>query len=161
MEAQQHPETGREESEQERADRNLQELVGELRVALPGVQVLFAFLLVVPFNQRWTSVTSFQEKLYLVTLLFSALATAFLIAPSIHHRIEFRKQDKEHLVVVANRLAVIGLGFLALAMIGSVVLVTDVVFASTTTTVVGILVGLLFAVLWYAVPLRRRLELGS
>src|SRR5206468_5900239 len=100
-----HPHTGRDETDWERADRNLQELLGELRVALPGVQVLFAFLLVVPFNQRFADVTDFQEKLYFVSLLLTAGASAFLIAPTVHHRLEFRLQDKEYIVVVANRLA--------------------------------------------------------
>jgi hypothetical protein len=159
MEAEPHPETGRAESEEERVDRNLSELLGELRVALPGVQVLFAFLLVVPFNPGFADVTPFQEKLYLVALLLAAAASAFLIAPSVHHRILFRQQDKEYLVITANRMVVVGLGFLALAMTASVVLVMDVVFASTTTVIVGILVGLAFAVLWYLVPLRRRLQI--
>src|SRR5918999_2862223 len=116
MEEERHPETGRRESDEERLDRNLQELLGELRVALPGVQVLFAFLLVVPFNPGFAEVTAFQEKLYLVTLLLAAAASALLIAPSVHHRILFRRQEKEFLVVTANRLVVIGLGCLALAM---------------------------------------------
>jgi hypothetical protein len=161
MQAEPHPETGRSESDQERVDRNLSELLGELRVALPGVQVLFAFLLVVPFNPRFVDVTPFQEKLYLVTLLLAAAASAFLIAPSVHHRILFRQQDKEYLVLTANRMVVVGLAFLALAMTAAVVLVTDVVFASGTTWVVGILVGVAFTALWYLVPLRRRMELGG
>jgi hypothetical protein len=159
MEAEPHPETGRTESTEERADRNLSELLGELRVALPGVQVLFAFLLVVPFNPGFPDVTPFQQKLYLVTLLLAAAASAFLIAPSVHHRILFRQQEKEFLVVTANRLVVIGLAFLALAMTAAVVLVTDVVFDSTTTVLVGVFVGAAFATLWYLLPLRRRAEL--
>jgi hypothetical protein len=154
-----HPETGRVESEQERADRNLDELLGELRIALPGVQVLFAFLLVVPFNQRFAGVTPFQEKLYLGTLLCAAAATAFLIAPSMHHRISFRRQDKEYLVVASNRLAIVGLTLLALAMTGAIVLVTDVIFGRATTVAAGVLVGAVFAVLWYAVPIRRLMQL--
>jgi amino acid transporter len=153
-----HPETGRPESEQERVDRNLQELLGELRVALPGVQVLFAFLLVVPFNQRFVKVTDFQEKVYFVTLLCAAAASAFLIAPSVHHRIEFRRQDKEHIVLVANRLAVIGLTFLAVAMTGAILLVTDVLFGALTSALATIAVGTMFAALWYAIPLRRLLS---
>jgi uncharacterized protein DUF6328 len=156
-----HPQTGRPETEQERVDRNLNELLGELRVALPGVQVLFAFLLVVPFNQRFPEVTDFQEKVYFVTLLCTAAASAFLIAPSVHHRITFRRQDKEYLVLMANRLAVIGLTFLAIAMTGVILLVTDVLFGTATTIVATALVGLMFAVLWYALPLRRRMELGD
>jgi Family of unknown function (DUF6328) len=152
-----HPETRREETDAERADRNLQELIGELRVALPGVQVLFAFLLVVPFNNRFATVTDFQQNLYFATLLCSAAATALLIAPSVHHRISFRQQDKEHLVVEGNRLAIGGLAFLALAMTGAVLLVTDFLFGNTTTVITGVVVGLLYAVLWYALPIGRRL----
>jgi amino acid transporter len=152
-----HPETGRPETDQERVDRNLVELLAELRVALPGVQVLFAFLLVVPFNQRFEDVTAFQEKVYFVTLLCATAASAFLIAPSVHHRIEFRRQDKEHIVVVANRLAIIGLCFLAVAMTGVIMLVTDVLFGTAATAVATAAVGVTFGVLWYAVPIRRRL----
>ncbi|MFL5867381.1 MAG: DUF6328 family protein [Thermoleophilaceae bacterium] len=152
-----HPETGRPESEEERVDRNLQELLGELRVALPGVQVLFAFLLVVPFNQRFVKVTDFQEKVYFVTLLCTAAASAFLIAPSVHHRIAFRQQDKEWLVLTANRLAIVGLTFLAVAMTGVIMLVTDVLFGAPVVAAATAVVALLFGVLWYLVPLRRRL----
>ena len=151
-----HPETGRPETDAERVDRNLGELLGELRVALPGVQVLFAFLLVVPFNQRFAEVTPFQEKVYFATLLCSAAASAFLIAPSVHHRVEFRHQDKEHIVLVANRLAVVGLAFLAIAMTGVILLVTDVLFHTAMTVAAAVVVGATFAVLWFALPLRRR-----
>jgi Family of unknown function (DUF6328) len=154
-----HPETGREETPDERADRNLTELLGELRVALPGVQVLFAFLLVVPFNRGFDDVTQFQKDLYLGTLLCAAGATAFLIAPVVQHRLSFRRQDKEYLVLAANRLAIVGLTLLALAMIGAIVLATDYIFGVAVTVVAGILVTATFAVLWYAVPLRRRMEL--
>jgi uncharacterized protein DUF6328 len=152
-----HPETLRVESDEERADRNLQELLGELRVALPGVQVLFAFLLVVPFNQRFVDVTPFQEKLYFVTLLLTAASSAFLIAPTVHHRIAFRTQDKEYIVVRANRLALVGTVLLALAMTGAIMLVTDVLFGTATVVVAASMVALLFLVLWYALPVRRRL----
>jgi Family of unknown function (DUF6328) len=153
-----HPETGRAETEHERVDRNLAELLGELRVALPGVQVLFAFLLIVPFNQRFIDVTAFQEKVYFVTLLCSAGASAFLIAPSVHHRLAFRRQDKEHIVLVANRLAIVGLSLLAVAMIGVILLITDVLFDTTTTVIATAFVAVMFAWLWYALPLRRLRE---
>jgi hypothetical protein len=155
-----HTGSGRVETDDERLDRNLQELLGELRVALPGVQVLFAFLLVVPFNQRFAQVTSFQRSLYLGTLLCAALASAFLIAPTAHHRLMFRRQDKENLVVVSNRQAIIGLTLLAVAMTSAIVLVTDVLFKPATTAFAGGLVALAFAVLWYALPLRRRSQVG-
>src|ERR671930_1960263 len=99
--------SGRQESEHERLDRNLGELLQELRVALPGVQVLFAFLLVVPFNQRFPDITNFQRTIYFITLLLATAATACLIAPTAHHRVEFRQQDKKRIVFSATRLAVI------------------------------------------------------
>ncbi len=147
------------ETEEERLDRNLIELLNELRVALPGVQVLFAFLLTVPFTQRFATLNAGQEKVYYATLVCTALATAFLIAPSAHHRIVFRQQDKAYIVFLANRLMIIGLGLLALAMSGVVLLITDVLFGTTATVVAtGITVGT-FAILWYAIPLWRRMRL--
>jgi hypothetical protein len=150
-----HPESGRRESEQERVDRNLQEMLGELRVALPGVQVLFAFLLVVPFNQRFGDVTSFQKAIYFATLIFTTASAMCLIAPSVHHRIEFRRQDKENIVQTGNRIVIVGLTLLAVAMTGAVLFVTDVLYGEATTIVVGAGVAIAFAVLWYSFPLRR------
>ena len=147
---------GRQESEKERVDRNLSELLGELRVALPGVQVLFAFLLVVPFNQRFAQATEFQERIFLLTLLCTALASVLLIAPSVHHRLLFRQQQKEYLVQRANRLSIAGLSFLAVAMTGVVLLVSDFVFGPATTAIVTASVAVAFALVWYALPLRRR-----
>jgi uncharacterized membrane protein YhaH (DUF805 family) len=153
-----HPETGRDETEHDRVDRNLQELLGELRVALPGVQVLFAFLLVVPFNNRFADVTAFQKNVYFVTLLVATAASVCLIAPTIQHRIEFRHQDKEHVVLVSNKFAVVGLGLLAVAMTGAILFVTDFLFGAATTVLTTVFVALAFALLWYAIPLRRLRE---
>jgi hypothetical protein len=153
-----HPETGRDETADERVDRNLGELLGELRVALPGVQVLFAFLLVVPFNNRFADVTAFQKNVYFVTLLVATAASVCLIAPTIQHRIEFRHQDKEHVVLVSNKFAVVGLGLLALAMTGAILFVTDFLFGAATTVLTTVFVALAFALLWYAIPLRRLRE---
>ena len=150
-----HPETGREETESERLDRNLQEMLGELRVALPGVQVLFAFLLVVPFNQRFADVTQFQKTVFFATLLCTAASTICLIAPTVHHRLEFRQQDKHRIVHTGNRIVVLGLVLLAIAMTGAVMFVTDFLYASTTTTIVAAATGAAFLVFWYAIPLRR------
>ncbi len=159
MEASAHSkDKGRQESEKERLDRNLQELLGELRVALPGVQVLFAFLLVVPFNQRFADITSLQRTTYLVTLLLATAASACLIAPSAHHRIEFRAQDKKRIIFAANRLAIMGLVLLALAMTGAVTFVTDFLYRSTTVVIVAGLVALLFTALWFAWPVKRLLD---
>ena len=152
-----HPESGRPETDWERADRNLGELLGELRVALPGVQVLFAFLLVVPFSRGWSQVTAFQEKVYFATLLCTLAASALLIAPSIHHRITFHLQDKHHLVRVANGLTIAGLTLLAVAMTGAIMLITDVLFGTATTIVATAGTALIFAAIWYAIPVRRRL----
>ena len=148
--------SGRPESEEERLDRNLGELLGELRVALPGVQVLFAFLLVVPFNARFTTLTSGQRHLYLASLLFAGVASALLIAPAAHHRLTFRLQDKGYLVLRANRLAIAGLACLAIAMTTAIGLVTDFVFDTDTAVAASVGIGLLFLLLWYAMPLRRR-----
>jgi Family of unknown function (DUF6328) len=150
-----HPETGRAETESERLDRNLQEMLGELRVALPGVQVLFAFLLVVPFNQRFADVTQFQKTVFFVTLLCTTASTLCLIAPTTHHRLEFRQQDKFRIVNTGNRIVVLGLLLLAVAMTGAVLFVTDFLYGSTTTIIAAGATGLAFALIWYAIPLRR------
>jgi hypothetical protein len=144
------------ESEKERIDRELIELLNELRVALPGVQVLFAFLLVVPFQQRFATVTEFQKTIYFVTLLLAAASCAFLIAPSAQHRILFRAQEKQHLLRIANALAIVGMGFLAAAIVGVLTLITDYLYGTETTIVVTALGAGVFAALWYALPLRRR-----
>jgi hypothetical protein len=150
-----HPETGRDETEDERVDRNLQEMLGELRVALPGVQVLFAFLLVVPFNQRFTEVTQFQKTVFFATLLCTTASTLCLIAPTTHHRLEFRQQHKQEIVSTGNRVVILGLLLLAIAMTGVVLLVTDFLYGSTTTIIASAAVAVAFALIWYAIPLRR------
>jgi Na+/melibiose symporter-like transporter len=151
--------SGREETEEERLDRNLGELLQELRVALPGVQVLFAFLLAVPFQQRFTEISDFDKTMYFVTLLLTALSAALLIAPSAYHRLTFRYQQKHRLVFVSNRLAIAGLGVLALAMSSAILLVTNVLWGTVATTVVTTtLVLAMFALLWAVLPLRRRVR---
>jgi Family of unknown function (DUF6328) len=149
------PGSHRSETREQRVDRNLMELLNELRVALPGVQVLFAFLLVVPFNQRFAATTPFQRDVYFVTLLLTASATVFLIAPSVHHRLLFRLQEKEQIVLIANRLSLIGLTLLAVAVTGVVLLVTDFVLGDLVAIVVTCGIAVLFAVVWYTIPLRR------
>jgi Family of unknown function (DUF6328) len=147
---------GRDETDKERLDRNLNELLQELRVVLPGVQVLFAFLLTVPFQQGFQKATSFQKDVYLVTLLLTALASALLMAPSAYHRLEFRQDDKRHIVFMANRLSIAGFAVLAGAMTSAVLLVTDYVFTPTTALICTIGAGAVFYGLWYAAPLARR-----
>src|SRR4029078_8486677 len=112
------------ESKDERVNRELIELLNELRVALPGVQVLFAFLLIVPFSNGWDKVTEVQHYLYFVPFLCAAISSAFLIAPSTYHRMRWREGDKEHMLVTANRLAICGAGLLAPGMTGTRVLQT-------------------------------------
>ena len=151
--------SGREESEGERLDRNLSELLQELRVALPGVQVLFAFLLAVPFQAGFTEISPFEEKVYFATLLCTALSAALLISPTAYHRLTFHLQQKRELVFLANRMAIAGLGFLALAMSGAILLITDVLFGGVATWVFTGAALLTFAVLWIALPLWRRFRL--
>lgn len=153
--------SGRDESEGERLDRNLAELLQELRVALPGVQVLFAFLLAVPFQQNFTEITAFQEKVYFATLLCTALSAALLISPTAYHRLTFHLQQKKELVYVSNRLSIAGLGFLALAMTGAIVLIADVLFGPVATAAFGLAAAAMFALLWGVLPLRRRLSLSA
>ena len=148
--------SGREETEGERLDRNLGELLQELRVALPGVQVLFAFLLAVPFQQNFTKITPFQEKVYFATLLLTAISAVLLISPSAYHRLTFRMQQKDHLIFLANRFAIAGLGFLALAMTGAIMLITNVLFGTAMTVVTSVAAFSMFVLLWYALPLKRR-----
>jgi hypothetical protein len=152
------PGSGREESERERLDRNLNELLQELRVALPGVQILFAFLLTIPFAQRFAALTTGQEKVYLGILLCTMISAVLLISPSAFHRINFRQQQKGRLVFLSNTLAIVGLGFLALAMTGVVLLVTDFLFSTAITVASTSLSALMFVLFWYALPLRRRLK---
>ena len=144
------------ESKQERLDRELIELLNELRVALPGVQVLFAFLLGVPFTQRFGQVSDLQKDVYFLTFLCAAVATALLIAPSTYHRMDWRRGDKEHLLIVSNRLVLSGTVFLALAISGSVFVVTDMLFNETGAAVVAAVTAALFGWFWYGLPLLRR-----
>ncbi len=150
--------SGRDETEDARLDRNLSELLQELRVALPGVQVLFAFLLAVPFQQNFTKISSFEEKVYFGTLLCTAVSAALLISPTAYHRLTFHLQQKRRLVFLANRFAIVGLGFLALAMTGAIMLITDVLFGGIATVIVSAAAFAMFAGLWYVLPLRQRLS---
>lgn len=146
----------RDEDEAERLDRELLELLNELRVAMPGVQVLFGFLLTVPFQQRFSDITKFQEKVYFVTLLLAAAATAFLIAPAAYHRINFRERQKPRIVKVGSVQVLVGLALLALSMTGAVLLVTDVLFHETTVAIVVAGLAALYAWLWFVAPAIRR-----
>ena len=150
----------RHETPLERLDRNLEELNGELRVVVTGVQVLFAFLLIVPFNTGFTHVGSFERSVYFVTLVLTALAAVCMIAPSAAHRFLFRRADKEHIVSSSNRVVIAGLVFLALAMCGCLLLVTTKLFGVTAGVLTAGVGAVPFAVLWFALPIRRLQMLG-
>ena len=151
-----------EESEKERANRHLDELLQELRVAQTGVQILFAFLLTIPFQQRFTSAMNGDLRwVYLGTLVATALATAFLIAPVSHHRILFQQGRKPQLVTASDRLAKAGLICLALAVLGSVYMVIAVVSGRDTAALLVAPLAVVFALTWYVQPLLMRERAGS
>jgi hypothetical protein len=139
-------------------NRELIELLNELRVALPGVQVLFAFLLAVPFASGWQKVTNFQRDVFFVAFLCTAAATIMLIAPSTYHRLRWREHDKEHMLVTANRLTIAGSVFLALAMISVVLLITDLLFSFWWAILTTALIAVAFGWFWYGLALLRRAE---
>jgi hypothetical protein len=144
------------ETDDQRADRNLNELLQELRVAQTGVQILFAFLLTLPFTQRFHEITSGQRVVYLLTLATSALATVCIIGPVSHHRILFRQGLKPQLVHATNRLANYGLIFLWVSMVLSVFLIFDVVLNTTAAAVAAAVLAVVFLLIWYVHPLRIR-----
>ena len=146
------------ETEQERVNRQLDQLLQELRVAMPGVQVLFAFLLALPFQQRFTAVTEFQKDVYFATLLAAAAASALFIAPTALHRLRFEGGDKPFLVSVSSKMALAGLLFLAVAMNGAVLLVTDVLFDGAVVTVTVAITLSLYVGLWFGLGVVRRLS---
>jgi hypothetical protein len=148
----------RDEDRHERINRELIELLNELRVALPGVQILFAFMLILPFSQGFARVTTVERWVYFVAFIAAALGTALLIAPSSYHRLRFRRGDKEHLLLVSNRMAIGGMALVATAMALIVGLITDVIFGTAPAAIAAVLVGGWFAWFWYALPLRRRLD---
>jgi hypothetical protein len=145
------------EGEKERRDRELIELLNELRVVLPGVQVLFAFLLTVPFSNGYSKMTVLQRDMYFVTFLATALATILLIAPSTYHRLLFRRGDKERMLYTSNRMTIAGTVFLAVAIASAVFVITDVLFGVAWAASVAAAAALTLAWFWYVLPLRRRL----
>jgi hypothetical protein len=148
------------ESEQERLNRNMNELLQELRVSQTGVQILFAFLLALPFAQRFKQVTAFQRDVYFVTLLLSGAAAAFFIAPVNAHRLIFRQQEKARLIANSNWMAIVGLACLALALVGVILLISDFLFGALTAVISTACAFTLFLVLWYALPLSWLMRQG-
>jgi len=150
------PGDGRDETPLERWDRNFGELLQELRVAQTGVQILFGFLLSLPFAARFAEIGPLERTLYLITLFATTGAAALLIAPVSYHRMVFRQGRKPQMVAAANRMATFGLFFLLIAVASAVCLVTDVVLNPTAGAVAGGVVAVAYAILWYAIPLRQR-----
>src|SRR5215211_4388546 len=145
------------ESGQERRARELIELLQELRVVLPGVQVLFAFLLTVPFSARFGEVSPLQQTVFFGTLVCTAISAGLLIAPSVHHRILWRQQAREHRLRVANELAIAGMVLLVPGMVGAIFVITDILFGSTPAAVGTATIAAFFVYVWFVIPIRYRL----
>jgi VIT1/CCC1 family predicted Fe2+/Mn2+ transporter len=149
------------ESKAERLDRELGELLQELRVALPGVQVLFAFLLTVPFSQGFTRMSDFQRDLYFAILLATAITSVMFIAPTAYHRLRWRDYDKEQLLETANRLTIAGTVFLALSIGGAVYLIGDFMFGAGVAWIAAAMIAALLAWFWFGLPLTRKIRESS
>jgi Family of unknown function (DUF6328) len=147
----------RDEAEHKR-DRQMIELLNELRVALPGVQILFAFLLTVPFSQRFPKLTGFQGDVFYITLIATTLSAACLIAPSAAHRVRFHQHDRAWLIESANTLLIIGLAFLAIAIGAAFLLITDVLYNGPRVWIYSVIVWLVILGLWFLRPLMRYLH---
>jgi Family of unknown function (DUF6328) len=150
------PQDPRHESQEQRDDRNLAELLQELRVAGLGVQVLFGFLLSLPFSQRFSRLSHAQRDLYTASILLAAIATALLVGPVAYHRLVFRRHEKERLVRAANVMALLGLAAVALAVSAAVLLVTSYVAKGLPAILISAFVVCLFSGLWFAFPLAHR-----
>jgi amino acid transporter len=146
------------ERSKEELDQEWGELVEEHRLAMPGVQVLFAFLLILPFQNRFESLTTMQEYVYFAALLCATVAIVLLITPTASHRLQWRQDDKEALMVMATRAAIAATVFIASAMTASVFLITDVLFGEPATVIVSTGVAATFVLFWYGFPLYRRFK---
>jgi hypothetical protein len=149
------------ETEKERIDREIIELLNELRVTLPGVQVLFAFLLVLPFQAGFAEVTDIERAVYLVAFLATTLATILLIAPATYHRIQFRAGDKLRMLLLANRLVLAGTLCLGVAVTAAVFLISEVLIGDVAGWALALVVGVGLAATWYGLPLSSRLRRGA
>ncbi|MGH2906970.1 MAG: DUF6328 family protein [Solirubrobacterales bacterium] len=152
------PETAPEETAKQRTNRELIELLNELRVALPGVQVMFAFLLAVPLSTRFPEIGDNERAIFYVTLSSTAIATALLIAPSAIHRIDFRNEDKASMILLFNKLAIAGLFFTAWSMIGALTFIAALLYATSVAAIVFTLSTATFSLLWFYLPIRRRMK---
>jgi hypothetical protein len=145
-------------TEETKRDRQMAELLQELRVALPGVQILFAFLLTVPFAQGFQRATDFQRDLYYATLLATAASTICFIAPTATHRLRFHRGERAYIIESSNRLLIIGLVFLALAIMGALLLITDYLFGLSGHWYWPLGVAVLLVALWFVRPLVRHVR---
>ena len=145
-------------TEERKRDRQMIELLNELRVALPGVQILFAFLLTVPFANRFPKITDFQRDVFYITLVATTISAACLIAPSSAHRLRFHKNERAWLIESANALLIAGLGFLAVAIGAAFLLVTDMLFDGPAVWIYSAVVWVVIVTLWFGRPLYRRLR---
>ena len=152
---QQKSQDPRDETQDERDDRNLAELLQELRVAGLGVQVLFGFLLSLPFTTKFSRLSHGQQELYLATLVLAAVSTALLLGPVAYHRLVFRRHQKEQLVRAASRMAVLGLAAVGLAISATVLLVFSYVATAGPAALITVFIVCLFGGLWFVFPLAR------
>ena len=146
------------ESRQDRVNRELTELLGELRVALPGVQMLFAFLLTVPFSNRFPSLSRADHAAFAVAFASTTIAAVFIIAPSANHRMSFRAPDKERLLLRSNGFAIAGIAFLALAICAVAFFITGMLYGDAWAPGAAVSVLTLVFVTWYLIPLLRKLQ---
>lgn len=142
-------------NEEEKRDRQMTELLNELRVALPGVQILFAFLLAVPFQQGFQKVTDTQKGIYFATLMATCAATVCLIAPSAMHRLRFHERDRAFLIESSNKYLIAGLSFLGIAIVLAVILISDYLYGGIIVWLAPVAVALAIAGVWFARPLAR------
>ena len=146
------------ESHKERVDRELIELLNAVRVALPGVQVLFAFLLVVPFQQSFVELTSLERQIYYLAFVTTAAASVLLIAPSTYHRIRFREGDKEQMLRTSNRFVLGGSLLLGVAIASVTFLVTDLVFGNPAGATAAAIAAVVVGWFWFGLPLSRKVR---
>jgi amino acid transporter len=146
------------ESRSDQLNRELIELLNELRVALPGVQVLFAFLLTLPFTGEFGKLSEFEQDVYFATFCATIFATAFLMTPTAYHRLRWRRGDKDAMLRTSNRAAVTGLAFLTVAICGSAFLIADIVFGTTGAAITVVVTAALISGLWFVLPLRREVS---
>jgi hypothetical protein len=141
--------------ERERQDRQMIELLNELRVALPGVQILFGFLLTAPFAQGFRRINGFEKALFYATLLCTAISTVCFIAPSATHRLRFHQRDRQYVIETANKYAIAGLVFLGVAIILALVMITDVLFNGAAIYAFPAAIALSLVAIWFVRPLLR------